>query len=206
MARPDDDDLDAWLDGLRGRAAPGAAAATREQARAQRAAVTDAHAARQAAQPDDPQELQRLLFRLRREGLLGGERASAATRLRLPMAAAAALALGLAITMIGPALWHADDAPVLRGGASVQVIDVDAATLDDTVQRLQSALQGVGAVVSVSDSVVDPDGRATREVAATVPAPRIGDAARALAPFGLAPPAADGTLRVELRARTPSQR
>lgn len=199
MANPDPrDDLDHWLDGLRGRDRADAPAATRAEAQAQRSAIAEAHRDAQAARPDDPQELQRLLFRLRREGLLGAEARATAHpwRLRLPVAAAAALALGLAITMIGPGLWQADEEPVLRSGAAVQTLEADASQVEAAAQRVQQALRSAGATVTVNDI-----GAGAREVAATVPKERLAEAARALAPLGLRPPAADGTLRVEVRPR-----
>jgi len=200
MGTPDPrDDLDHWLDGLRGRSRHDAPAATRAEAQAQRAAIAAAHRDAQAAQPGDPQELQRLLFRLRREGLLGAESRTAARslRLRLPLAAAAALALGLAITMLGPGLWQSEEEPVLRSGAAVQTLEVDPAQVEATTQRLREALQSAGAEVAVNALVAG-----AREVAATVPAARAAEVSRALAAFGLQPPAADGTLRVEVRPRT----
>jgi hypothetical protein len=207
MARPDDhrddEDLDHWLDGLRGRDARGAHAATREEARQQRAAIAAAHAQRMhgadgdADRGDDPQGLQRLLFRLRREGLLAGEeRAASRWRARLPLAAAAAVALGLSIAIVGPALWQTDEAPVLRGGPALQVLEVDASAVADTAARVQQALLATGAIVSTLDT-----GGGAREVAATVPRDRLADAARVLAPFGLSAPAADGVLRIEVRPR-----
>ena len=191
----DDRDLDAWLDGLRGRPA------AHTEAAAQREAITAAHAAR-ANEPQDPQELQRLLFRLRREGLLGvGTDATApaargAPRWRLPAAAAALLALGLALTMVGPGLWHGSEEPVLRSGGAVQVLEVPAADVASTAQRLATALKAAGA-----DVVVVESHGGGREVAATVPAQRLSDAAAALAPFALKPPAADGSLRIDVRPR-----
>ena len=191
------DDLDDWLDGLRGRRPRAdAAPATAAEAQAERDAIAAAHAAQSGA--DDPQELQRLLFRLRREGLLQADGAAAASRWRrrLPLAAAAALALGLAITMIGPGLWQAEEAPVLRSGAAEQTLEVDAAAVDATAQRLLESLRAVGATATITDL-----GRGAREVAASVPKARLAEAARALEAFGLKPPAADGTVRVEVRPR-----
>lgn len=192
------DDLDHWLDGLRGRGRADAPAATRAEAQAQRTAIAEAHRDAQAALPDDPQELQRLLFRLRREGLLGAESRAAAHpwRRRLPLAAAAVLALGLAITMIGPGLWQAEEEPVLRSGAAVQTLEADASQVEAAALRVQQALRSAGATVSVIDI-----GGGAREVAATVPKERVAEATRALAALGLQPPAADGSLRVEVRPR-----
>jgi hypothetical protein len=194
----DDRDLDAWLDGLRGRPVAGSPAS--HEAATQREAIAAAHATR-ASEPQDPQELQRLLFRLRREGLLGAGADAAAqpgrtTRWRLPAAAAAVLALGLALTMIGPGLWHGGDEPVLRSGGAVQVLEVLAADVASTAQRLATALKAAGADVVIADTH-----GGGREVAATVPKERLADAAAALTPFALKPPAADGSLRIDVRPR-----
>lgn len=192
------DDLDHWLDGLRGRDRVDAPAATRAEAQAQRTAIAETHRATHAATPDDPQELQRLLFRLRREGLIGAEARATAHpwRLRLPLAAAAVLALGLAITIIDPGLWQVEDEPVMRSGASVQTLEVDTLQVEAAALRVQQALLSAGATVTVNDI-----GGGAREVAATVPKERLADAARALEPLGLRPPATDGTLRIEVRPR-----
>jgi hypothetical protein len=192
------DDLDHWLDGLRGRERADAPAATRAEAQAQRAAIAETHRTAHTATPDDPQELQRLLFRLRSEGLLGAEARTTTHpwRLRLPVAAAAVLALGLAITIIGPGLWQVEEEPVLRSGAAVQTLEADPSQVETAALRVQQALLSAGATVTVNDI-----GGGAREVAATVPTKRLADAARALAPLGLRPPAADGTLRIEVRPR-----
>lgn len=196
---PPRDDLDDWLDGLRGRARPGGSPAAAAEAQAQRDAIAAAHAEHG---DDDGQELQRLLFRMRREGVLhASPQAKGATAerrwgARLPLAAAAVLALGLAITMVGPGLWQAEEPPVLRSGTAEQVLEVDAAQVAATAQQLADALRALGAAVAVTPL---PEG--ATEVAATVPKEQLGAAAQALARFGLAPPAADGTLRIELRPR-----
>lgn len=199
--RPDADerDLDAWLDGLRGRPVAGSPAS--HEAAAQREAIAAAHATR-ASEPQDPQELQRLLFRLRREGLLGAgtdaatPAARSAPRWRLPAAVAAVLALGLALTMVGPGLWQGGEEPVLRSGGAVQVLEVPAADVASTAQRLATALKAAGADVVIADTH-----GGGREVAATVPKEHLADAAAALTPFALKPPAADGSLRIDVRPR-----
>jgi hypothetical protein len=192
-----DRDLDDWLDGLHGRPRPGAAPSTVTEASAQRDAIAARHAAR-PVEAQDPSELQRLLFRLRREGLLGEstEAASTQTRWRLPLAAAAVLALGLAVTILGPGLWQTGEEPVLRSGAAEQLLEVPGAEVAATAQRLQTALQTLGVAVRVADT-----GGGAIEVAATVPKDKLSAAANVLARFGLKPPAADGTLRVEVRPR-----
>jgi hypothetical protein len=199
-APPGDDD--AWLDALRGRPRAGTSPATLAEATAVRDALRAAHAQRAAADAavtaEERQSLQRLLFRLRREGLIDGKRADAAhaRHRRVPMAVAAAvLTLGLAITLVGPGLWQAaEDEPVLRSGGAVQVIESN--DVADTVQRLEAALKSAGATVAITDL-----GQGAREVAATVPAERRAAVAAALAPFGIKPPGADGALRIEVRVK-----
>ena len=199
-APPGDDD--AWLDALRGRPRAGTSPATLAEATAVRDALRAAPAQRAAADAavtsEERQSLQRLLFRLRREGLIDGKRADAAhaRHRRVPMAVAAAvLTLGLAITLVGPGLWQAaEDEPVLRSGGAVQVIE--SSDVADTVQKLEAALKAAGAAAAVTDL-----GQGAREVAATVPAERRDAAAAALAPFGIKPPGADGALRIEVRAK-----
>lgn len=201
-APPGADD-DAWLDALRGRPRPGTPPATQAEAAALRDALRAAHAQRTAAAgdratPEEQQALQRLLFRLRREGLIDGKQADAAhaRHRRAPMAVAAAvLTLGLVITLVGPGLWQGgEEEPVLRSGGAVQVIDSeDVAT---TVQQIETALKAAGATMAVTDL-----GNGAREVAATVPTERIAAVGAALAPLGIQPPARDGALRIEVRPR-----
>lgn len=190
-----DDDLDAWLDALRGRPRAQTSAATRIEADAQRAALLRARADRDS-EGTDAQQLQRLLFRLRREGLLGPESATERSvwRKRLPMAAAAALALGLAITMFGPGVhWiPPEDDTVVRSGVAPQIVLSN--DVADTVRMLEALLRGAGAAVAVSDL-----GDGAREVAATVPREQIDAVTPALAALGVRAPARNGALRVEVR-------
>jgi hypothetical protein len=190
-----DDDLDAWLDALRGRPRAQTSAATRIEADAQRAALLQARAG-QESEGEDAQQLQRLLFRLRREGLLGPESAAERSfwRKRLPLAAAATLALGLAITTFGPSIhWmSSEDDTVVRGGVAPQV--VLSSDVADTVRRLEALLRGAGAAVAVSDL-----GDGAREVAATVPREQIDAVTPALAALGVKAPERSGALRVEVR-------
>lgn len=200
-APPGADD-DAWLDALRGRPRAGTAPATLAEATTVRDALRAAHAQRTAvggpATAEEQQSLQRLLFRLRREGLIDGKRADAAHthHRRVPMAVAAAvLTLGLAITLVGPGLWQAgEETPVLRSGSAVQAIESN--DVADTVQRLEAALKSAGATVAITDL-----GEGVREVAATVPSERRDAVAAALVPFGIQPPGADGALRIEVRVK-----
>jgi anti-sigma-K factor RskA len=199
MTRPDDD-LDAWLAGLRGQSGDATDRAAAEGADTRRAllAARAASAEHSRDAGDDAQSLQRLLFRLRRDGLLHADAAAARTRRwRLPMAAAAALVAGLALTLaLPPELWRGEDEIVLRGDGAVQLLRVDdAAAVAATAARLESALRAAGAQVAVFD--LEGGGR---EVAATVPAAQLQPAARALARDGVAL-GANGLVRVEIRVR-----
>lgn len=191
---------DAWLDALRGRARAGTDEATRRAAADLRAALLDAQRRREGeVVREDPLELQRLLFRLRREGLLGaaapagGGAANDSTwRRRAPLALAAALALGIALTMVVPGGFFGGEEDTLRSGAgqSIQVDDVAA-----TAQRIEAALRASGAAVSVVEL-----GDGAREIAATVPPERLAETRRALQPFGVRVPD-NGALRIEVGAR-----
>jgi hypothetical protein len=63
-------DDDAWVAALRGKSVANTDEAARLEAGELRRAMLDAHATRAAAEGSSPEELQRLLFRLRREQLL----------------------------------------------------------------------------------------------------------------------------------------
>lgn len=201
-----DRDDEAWLEALRGKAAAGTDAATRREADDLRKALRALHAERSvSAAPDDAQSLQRLLFRLRREGLLTSGAAApraaparpAAWWRRAPLALAAALALGVALTVMMPAGWWSGEEDVMRSGA-VQTIEVD--DVAATVQRLDAALRAAGAALTVVEV-----GGGAREVAATVPQERIDATRSALEPFGLKL-GRDGVLRIEVRPRSATAR
>jgi hypothetical protein len=136
--------------------------------------------------------MQRLLFRLRREGLLDGA-AGQAPRWRLPAAAAAVVALGVALTLGMLPAGRDDDGGLRTGGPAqvLQVPDVAAATT-----QIEGILREASATVAVIDI-----GQGAREIAATVPAARRAEVTARLAALGLQPPGPGGALRVELRPR-----
>ena len=189
-------DDDAWLDALRGRPRAGMDESTLREAEATRLALLDARARRGATEEPDLEGLQRLLFRLRREGLIGASATSGGWRLRAPVAVAAALALGLALTLTMPTLWlgSGDDGEVLRGSGSVQAIEV--ADVQTTVQQLDTRLRGAGAIVAVTDI-----GNGATEVSATLPGQPTEALVTELGRFGVKPPGPDGVLRIEVRPK-----
>jgi negative regulator of sigma E activity len=179
-------DEDDWLEGLRGRPRAGSDPKTLWQAEAVRAAIEAGRIRPEQAAPDNDVELQRLLFRLRREGLLDSK-----PRWRVPLAAAAAVLVAVAVSLQLPA--PPDDGP-MRGAGVPQVEHV--ANVAARVSELRATLEAVGAPV-----VVTPLSGGGQEVAATVPSPSLDEAGRRLAALGLKPPATDGTFRVEVRPR-----
>lgn len=190
-----DKDDDVWLDALRGRPPAHADDATVREAQDLRHALLAQYAQRDGVELGDKAEQQRLLFRLRREGLLAANAASSKQRWRVPLAAAAVIALAAAlIQMLPDARIEGGGVEVLRGAEPPQTLIVD--DVGATAQKLESVLREAGATVSVLDV-----GGGAREVAATVPIDQTQRVARELAPFGLQPPLADGTLRIEIRLR-----
>jgi hypothetical protein len=189
----DDRDDDAWLDVLRGRAHPEVNSATRIEAQDTRRAVLDANRRTHASTSTEPEELQRLLFRLRREGLLSS--GAFAWKVRSAWAIAATLVLAIAFTALVPSsLFESGDEPVLRGEGAVQIMEVT--DVNASAMQIESVLRGAGASVAVFEL-----GNGAREIAATVPEDRIDAATRELASFGIQAPGRDGALRVELRPK-----
>lgn len=185
-------DGDAWLDALRGRPRSGTDAITLREADDLRRALLDVNRER-SSDAADQEELQRLLFRLRRDNVLSSR--TSANRWRAPFAAAATIALCAGIAVMMPSGWWAGgDDPVLRGGGSVQIVEV--ADVPAALIQIERVLRAAGAIVLVSEL---EDG--AREVATTVPKENIEAVALQLAPLGVAPPTRDGSLRIEVRKK-----
>lgn len=194
----DRNDDDAWFDALRGkpRSDTGSSAAIRREGEDLRRAL---HARRKDdADSDDAAGLERLLFRLRREGLLKQAGASPSQgRRRAAFAFAATLVLGIAVVAVVQREQTGEE-DTLRSGA-VQSIEVDGAgDVAPTVARVESALRGAGAEVQVFDI-----GGGAREVAATVPTEGIDAAQKALKPLGVQV-GRDGAVRIDVRIRSGS--
>lgn len=194
-------DDDAWLDALRGRSRAGTDESTRREAQATRRALLEARSQRDTTTEPDSQELQRLLFRLRREGLIGAPATANGWRLRAPVAVAAALALGLALTLTMPTLWlsSGDDGEVLRGSGSAQTIEV--ADVPATLQQLDALLRTTGALVAVTDI-----GNGATEVSAILPGKQSDAFVAELGRFGVKPPGRDGVLRIDVRPKNANKK
>ncbi len=177
------DDAD-WVELLRGREAPGAQAGTVAEARALRAAMIAREA---AAQDSAAAGLDALLFRLKREGLLGPARAGGGPRpVYLAMAAAlvAAIALPIAWQMHGT---REDDAPY-KTRSLAPALRLEAGDPQRTAAELAKALQAAGVPVTSTSA----EGRVT--LRGTVPPERITEIEAVLKRFGIA-----GNARANLR-------
>lgn len=192
MQSPEDDD--AWLEALRGTPRPGTDPATLAEAGSVRRAILEAKTDAAPDEVSDGAGLQRLMFRLRREGLLQGSGSSG--RWKVPTAAVAALFVGVALsfTLLQRGGEEQNDDTQLRGGASTQVLRSD--DVGGTVSVLEAALRTAGATVAIND--VDGGGK---EVAASIPPARLAEVRKSLSALGLKPPQANGSLRVEIRPR-----
>jgi hypothetical protein len=188
---PPDDDQD-WLDALAGKPRPGAAPRTLLEARLLRAVLLEQAQAEPESDAERQNRLERLLFRLRRQGLLDAPRWSQRAW-RVPLAAAAALMLGIAVVQL--VHWQdeaAPDAPAMRGEDSVRRLVVDDAA--QTATAIASALRAEG--IDVREY---PLGVARGLEVRVAPAQRAG-AEAILAPYGIAL-APDGRLAIEIANR-----
>lgn len=185
-------DDEAWLDALRGRPFAHADQATQREAQDLRRALFTQHARSDDAASDNKAEFERLLFRLRREGLVDAPAGSTQRRWHVPLAIAAVIALAVALLRMLPS--EGDQTDILRGTSPLQTLATD--DVDATVQTIESILRRAGAEVSVHDL-----GAGTREVAATVPSDQIERLTRELAPFGLKSPQPDGTLHIKVQSQ-----
>jgi hypothetical protein len=133
------------------------------------------------------QELDRLLLRLRREGLLEKRRTLA------PYAIAALLVIGIGALVLAPGAWMRgliEEPTVIRGGGHLQVIEADNA--DQRIETIVMALRAQGI-----EAVTYPLG-IHRGLNAAVPVDKRAAVAKALKPMGIDLPA-DGELRLEIR-------
>lgn len=188
---PPDDDQD-WLDALAGKPRPGAAPRTLQEARLLRAVLLAQAQAEPESDAERQRRLERLLFRLRRAGLLDSPRWSVNTW-RVPLAAAASLMLCIAVVQL--AYWQTEtpsETPVTRGEDSVRRLVVDDAA--QTATAIASALRAEG--IDVREY---PLGVARGLEVRVAPAQRAG-AEAILAPYGIAL-APDGRLAIEIANR-----
>lgn len=187
---PGDDDLDAWIDGLRGRA-PAPGRDLPREALALRDLLTDPDS-RQPLPPPDAYARQRLIFRLKREGLLQSSSWMTDTRTWALAAGVVAVALGLRIVFPGgegPAQDLADVTAV-RGVDGVPTLRVA-----DPLARGQSLAADLQAAGSTVRHLPLPDGTYLVEVLVT--AAQRPAVEQVLTPIGLAVPE-NGHLRIVL--------
>jgi hypothetical protein len=178
----------AWLAALQGRPLKGTDAATLAEAESVRKAILESESRPEMHQTHAG--LQQLLFRLRRERLLD----TSSSQWKVPAAAVAALFVGvlLTFTMLQQGGEEGGDDIGMRGGSGVQVLS--AADVGRMAGEIEAVLRNAGATVVVT--TIDGGGR---EVAATIPANRVGEVQKPLATLGVSVPRAGGALRVEVR-------
>lgn len=182
------DDRD-WVELLRGREAPGADPRTRAEASRLRSAFQSGEGPKQETQ----EGLDRLLFRLKREGLLDAGPLRRTKPLYLAAAAALVAALALPIVM---QFRHHEEPEVFRTRSLHKTLTLKADDPSRTGQQLAAALREAGASVRTQQSdarfIIDLD----------VPAERAGAINAVLARFSL-PQATAGALRIEVRRPSP---
>lgn len=169
--------------------------AVRDQVQALRAAIAAHNRALDDGAADQAPELERLLFRLRREGLLQHK----APRRVVPLALAALLVLSVGIVVFGPAAWRgaADDAPVMRGPQSA-VQSLETQDIEGTVAAIEAVLKKHAVTASLYPLGI------YRGLSASVPPAQSAAVRAELQAFGLALPP-DGELRVEVRSSSGSK-
>jgi hypothetical protein len=186
MADSSDDD---FFEALAGRPSPALPEHERRRIELLRDAIRAREGSAEAPAATTRAGLDRLLFRLRREGLLQKRRAL------MPYAVAALLALVVGTLVLDPASWMrgtVEAPPVVRGDGGVQVIETD-----DAEARLASiarALQSQGV-----DATIYPLG-VHQGLNASVPPERRDAVAAALKPLGIELPV-NGQLRLEIRRK-----
>ncbi|MCE9641456.1 MAG: hypothetical protein K8S22_15155 [Betaproteobacteria bacterium] len=184
--KPGDDD--AWLAALAGRDPAGADAKTVTEARAMREAMLEARGDVASADDATERNLQRLLFRLRKERLLDDARAPRRWLPYAGIAVAASLALTTALIVFQREAPD-DDSAVMRGDGT------------QTIARADPKASAAALVAVLRDAGLKPtliEFGDTLTVTADWPAQPDARQRAALAQHGLKPPR-DGRLRVEIR-------
>ncbi|MFO1364699.1 MAG: hypothetical protein U1F45_19950 [Burkholderiales bacterium] len=184
-----DDRDEAWLRALAGRAAPDLPPESRREVEALRRAIGAARNPNDSAA--DARELERLLFRLRRERLLDPAPRSS-SRTWLPLAAAAALVLALAPMLRSPDVPRPDGAAAVGSRLEIQIVETP--DVERAAAEIAAALRAAG--IEPHDAA--PGGE--RGLRASIPPDKIEAARQALEKLGITVPA-DGELRVELRGK-----
>jgi len=184
-----DDRDDAWLRALAGRPDAGLPDEVRREAEALRRALGREPDAPPVA-PDE-RELERLLFRLRRERLLEpGSRWT--SRTWLPLAAAAVLVLGVAPVLLSPDFRRPDEDAAIGSRLDIQIVET--ADVERSLGEIAAALRAAG---------IEPDATPSglhRGLSASIPADKTETVRPALEKLGVKVPA-DGALRVEMRGK-----
>lgn len=191
MAKDEDQ---AWLDRLAGRKGDELSDRTRAEADAVRKAILDRQAREAPATATETQaQLEKLLFRLRREKLLEASQPAARRWVfRSPLAAAAMLVIAVGVAFVARELIAPPQDPVeMRGIEGPQT--VRAADIEKTANEIATALTSAGATVREY-----PLGLA-RGIEATIPRDRRAAVLPAITPFGLKLPA-DDRLVIEVRS------
>ena len=125
MTQASDKEDEQWLSALAGRSDPAADPAINLQAETLRRALQAQSAKLEQAVPGaDEGQYQRLLFRLREEGLLGADRQRRKIQL-WALAATVVLGVGVVVQMGGLYRGQDDEANTLRGGGKATVLLVE---------------------------------------------------------------------------------
>ena len=125
MTQSSDKEDEQWLSALAGRSDPAADPAINLQAESLRRALQAQSAKLDQAVPiADEAQYQRLLFRLREEGLLGADRQRRKIQL-WALAATVVLGVGVVVQMGGLYRGQDDEANILRGGGKATVLVVE---------------------------------------------------------------------------------
>ena len=186
---------DAFFDALAGRPHAAMSAAERSQVEALRASVHDVEREFELSEEHHQQQVERLLFRLRREDQLNPSRRKWA----LPLAAAAtvtAIAVVLVVSKVG--LPGPDDGQPEMRGAAGKIPVIESADVDATAQAVVAALARAGVSAQAYPLGVN------RGVNASVSSDQRANVVQQLEPLGVDLPAS-GELRLEVRERPRSK-